>query len=94
MHHDSDSPLGQAGLILLEKGRYERYLLLLNLANSKTRRLRNRSVHFGCIVCSPYSLHGYLQGISAVTISHDVGYLELLILVKAMREPNSGIGEK
>lgn len=29
----------------------------------------------------------------AFTISHGVGYLELLILVKAMREPSRGIGE-
>ena len=30
----------------------------------------------------------------AFTISHGVGYLELLILVKAMREPSRGISEK
>ena len=29
-----------------------------------------------------------------VTISHGVGYLKLLILVKAMREPTYGIGNK
>ena len=38
----------------------------------KSQKIRNRSVHFGCIV--PCSF------LWAVSIYHDVGYLELLIL--------------
>ena len=49
MQHDSDSPLGQAGLILLEKGRYERYLLRADLANHSSEDTQ-LDVHLGCIV--------------------------------------------
>ena len=57
---------------LLVKDVYERYLLHLNLANSSLRRYATGASTLGvlCPVCT----------LRAVSICHDVGYLELLIL--------------
>jgi hypothetical protein len=61
------------GHILVEKDVYERYLLSSDLANLKYKKIRNRNVHYGCIV--PYSFFEWYQYDSAWAI-------ELLILVQ------------
>ncbi len=43
--------------------------------------MRNRSVHIGCIVSSYFLCIYIAMEFLSYSISHDVGYLELLILV-------------
>ena len=74
-------------ILLVKTDVYERYLLRTDLANQSIRRYRNRNVHIGCIVLCLYFYW-------TVSIYHDVGYLELLILSKSMRESVRGISEK
>ena len=83
---DSDSPQGLEGPILVEKDVYERYLRRADLANQSSEDTQpKRSLWVYC------ALTAFMWPAS---IYHDVGYLELLILSKAMREPARGISEK
>ena len=69
----------------MEKGRYERYLRRADLANQSSEDTQpERPLWVYCIL----SILTWTQ-----SIFPGVGYLELLILSKAMREPARGIGK-
>ena len=81
---DSNGPKGWRVEILLEKDVYERYLRLSNLANSSPEETQPKRPRW--VYCTLLMLFGHRQYILAWAI-------ELLILDKAMREPDSGISE-
>ena len=70
---------------ILEKRTFTNVIFDIRISQIHVQKIRNQNVHFGCIVPCP--------SWAVSTIYLGVGYLELLILDKAMREPSSGIGE-
>ena len=89
--NDSDSPQGLESHFRWYRTFTKRYLRHPNLANSRPEDTQP-DVHIGCIVPCPHLL--LIEQRTCSTICHDVGYLELLILVKALREPGCGISEE
>lgn len=81
------SPLGHEGQNIIGKGRLRTLSSVTESRKFKARKKRNRNVRVGCIVS-----YFYFMDISTIYLG--VGYLELLILGKAMREPSDGISEK
>ena len=77
---------GERVKFLRLKDVYKRFLLRADLANHSSEDTQ-LDVHLGCIVSC-------LLLMWTVSIYHDVGYLELLILSKAMREPARGMSDE
>jgi hypothetical protein len=75
---------GEWVILLWQKDVYERYLRRENLANSRPEDTQLKR---------PLWVYCTLSVFWTPSIYLGVGYLELLILVKAMREPSRGIGE-
>ena len=76
------------GQDILRKDVYERYLLPSNLANLNAKKIRQRDVHFGCII-----LCWQLLVAAVVRIYTRRGLMRCLSFAKAMREPDGGISE-
>ena len=64
-----------AGRNFIEKRTFTNVIFYVRISQIQDRKIRNQNVHRGCIVSV-----GLLS--FWVSIYHDVGYLELLILVK------------
>lgn len=81
--------MGERGYNFLEKGRLLTLSSAVESRKFKSRRYATETSTLGVL----YAIHLNVLWV-VVPIYHDVGYLELLILDKAMREPYGGIGRK